>query len=131
MAFVDEHRDDYGVEPICKVVPIAPSTYYVQKTRQADPSRLPLRIYYPISAYLAETGHLIRLQNRPGNINDGTQSTGFLRELFSQMANAGKGLSSPFPHGWCIFQTVSRGSLGIQKGRVCHQSALLAVPGSP
>jgi putative transposase len=26
--FIDEHRDEYGVEPICDVLPIAPSTYY-------------------------------------------------------------------------------------------------------
>jgi hypothetical protein len=44
VAFVDDHRDDYGVEPICDVLPIAPSTYYEQKARQADPSRLPPRI---------------------------------------------------------------------------------------
>jgi hypothetical protein len=42
--FVDEQRDDYGVEPICKVLPIAPSTYYEQKARQADPDRLPPRV---------------------------------------------------------------------------------------
>ena len=36
-AFIDEHRDAYGVEPICKVLPIAPSTYYAQAARQADP----------------------------------------------------------------------------------------------
>ena len=42
-AFVDEHRDAYGVEPICAVLPIASSTYYEQKARQADPSRLPER----------------------------------------------------------------------------------------
>ncbi len=42
--FVDQHRDDYGVEPICKVLPIAPSTYYEQKARQADPGRLPRRV---------------------------------------------------------------------------------------
>jgi transposase InsO family protein len=41
--FVDDHRGQYGVEPICAVVPIAPSTYYEQKARQADPSRLPAR----------------------------------------------------------------------------------------
>ncbi len=41
--FIDEHRDVYGVEPICKVLPIAPSTYYEEKARQADPSRLPAR----------------------------------------------------------------------------------------
>ena len=42
-AFVDEHRDAYGVKPICAVLPIAPSTYYEQKARQADRSRLPER----------------------------------------------------------------------------------------
>jgi hypothetical protein len=26
IAFIDEHREVYGVEPICKVLPIAPST---------------------------------------------------------------------------------------------------------
>jgi len=41
--FIDEHRDAYGVEPICEVLPIAPSTYYEQKARQADPERLPQR----------------------------------------------------------------------------------------
>ena len=43
MTFLDDHRDAYGVESICKVLPIAPSTYYEQKTRQADPDRLPAR----------------------------------------------------------------------------------------
>ncbi len=43
MTFLDEHRDAYGVESICSVLPIAPSTYYEQKARQADPDRLPAR----------------------------------------------------------------------------------------
>ena len=43
VAFVDAHRTTYGVEPICAVLPIAPSTYYVQKARQADPTRQPAR----------------------------------------------------------------------------------------
>jgi transposase InsO family protein len=42
-AFIDEHRDVYGVEPICKVLPIAPSTYYTHAARQADPNLLPAR----------------------------------------------------------------------------------------
>ncbi|MBN2858978.1 MAG: hypothetical protein JXK93_01790 [Sphaerochaetaceae bacterium] len=42
-AFIDDHRDDYGVESICRVLPIAPSTYYEHKAREADPSRLPAR----------------------------------------------------------------------------------------
>jgi putative transposase len=42
-AFIDDHRDAYGVEPICSVLPIAPSMYYEHKARQADPSRLARR----------------------------------------------------------------------------------------
>ena len=43
VAFVDAHRAEYGVEPICAELPIAPSTYYQHKARQADPGRLPPR----------------------------------------------------------------------------------------
>ena len=43
MAFIDAHRDRYGVEPICAQLPTAPSTYYEHKARQIEPSRLPAR----------------------------------------------------------------------------------------
>ena len=43
LVFIDEHRAAYGVEPICSVLPIAPSTYYEQKARAADPNRRPAR----------------------------------------------------------------------------------------
>jgi putative transposase len=42
-AFIDDHREAYGVEPICKVLPIAPSTYYLHAARKADPSKRPAR----------------------------------------------------------------------------------------
>jgi putative transposase len=41
--FIDEHRKDYGVEPICRVLPIAPSTYRVHAARAADPQKRPDR----------------------------------------------------------------------------------------
>ena len=41
--FIDDHRREYGVESICRVLPIAPSTYYEQRSREADSSRLPMR----------------------------------------------------------------------------------------
>ena len=44
VAFIDDHREAYGVEPICRVLPIAPSTYYEQKARQADLTRRPGRL---------------------------------------------------------------------------------------
>ena len=39
IAFIDDHRDAYGVEPICKVLPIAPSTYHEHAARRADPTK--------------------------------------------------------------------------------------------
>ena len=36
--FIDENRPVYGVEPICAVVPIAPSTYYAHKAEERDPT---------------------------------------------------------------------------------------------
>ena len=43
IAFIDEHRASYGVEPICRLLPIAPSTYRACQARRDDPSRLPAR----------------------------------------------------------------------------------------
>jgi transposase InsO family protein len=43
MAFIDAHRAEHGVEPICEQLPIAPSSYYEHKAREADPGRLPPR----------------------------------------------------------------------------------------
>jgi putative transposase len=42
-AFIDDHRAVYGGEPICKVLPIAPSTYYLHATRRANPELRPAR----------------------------------------------------------------------------------------
>jgi putative transposase len=33
IAFIDDHREVHGVEPICKVLPIAPSTYYAHAAK--------------------------------------------------------------------------------------------------
>lgn len=38
VAFVDAHRNSHGVEPICRQLAIAPSTYYRHKVQQADPA---------------------------------------------------------------------------------------------
>ena len=43
ITFIDEHRAVYGVEPICRVLPIAPSTYYDHAARRAAPEKLPRR----------------------------------------------------------------------------------------
>jgi transposase InsO family protein len=42
--FVDKNKAEYGVEPICRQIQIAPSSYYEHKRRERDPDRLPDRI---------------------------------------------------------------------------------------
>ena len=41
--FIDRNRSQYGVESICRMLPIAPSTYYEYESRRRDPERLPDR----------------------------------------------------------------------------------------
>jgi transposase InsO family protein len=43
VALIDDRRVEYGVEPIWEVLPIAPSTYYAPKAREADPDPRPAR----------------------------------------------------------------------------------------
>ena len=43
IAFIADHRAAYGVEPICKVLPIAPSTYHAHAACRADPKRASAR----------------------------------------------------------------------------------------
>ena len=44
IAFIDAHRDVHGVEPICRMLPIAPSTYHAHVARRADPATAPARV---------------------------------------------------------------------------------------
>ena len=41
--FIEEQRSAYGVEPICDVLQIAPSTYYEHRARRLDPAKRPER----------------------------------------------------------------------------------------
>jgi putative transposase len=43
-AFIDDHRAVHGVEPICRVLPIAPSTYRAHAACRADPNRASARV---------------------------------------------------------------------------------------
>jgi putative transposase len=38
ITFIDDHRQEYGVEPMCRVLPIAPSTYHAHAAQRRDPS---------------------------------------------------------------------------------------------
>ena len=43
IAFIDDHREAYGVEPICQMLPIAPSTYHENVAKRRDPDKLSAR----------------------------------------------------------------------------------------
>jgi hypothetical protein len=53
--------------------------------RGFNPHRRKVPSYYPITACLAQTGHLLRIRNRSGNVHDGKASMPFLRDLFRQV----------------------------------------------
>ena len=44
IAFIEERRGAFGVEPICKLLPIAPSTYYENIAKRKDADRLSARV---------------------------------------------------------------------------------------
>ena len=54
--------------------------------RGYNPHHRKVPSYYPITAHLAETTHVLRVRNRSGNVHDGKASLGFLRELWRQLA---------------------------------------------
>jgi putative transposase len=43
VSFINQHKNEYGVESMCSVLPIAPSTYYEHARRQREPERRPAR----------------------------------------------------------------------------------------
>ena len=53
--------------------------------RGYNPHHRKVPSYYPITAYLADSGHFLRAHNRPGNVNDGSASIGFLKDVFTQV----------------------------------------------
>jgi len=48
IAFIDDHREAHGVEPICRVLPIAPSTYHARAAGRRDPAKLSARARHDV-----------------------------------------------------------------------------------
>jgi hypothetical protein len=53
--------------------------------------------YYPLLGHVAQTGHILRVKNRPGNVDDSKQSVAFLREVITGLRiTFGRGLPLEF-----------------------------------
>jgi hypothetical protein len=61
--------------------------------------------YYPLVAHLAQTGHILRLKNRPGNVHDSKQAVSFLRDLIDRLqTRLGRSLPLEFRMDAAFFQ---------------------------
>ena len=61
--------------------------------------------YYPLLAHVAQTGHILRLKNRPGNVHDSKQAVAFVRELIDSVrAGLGRALPLEFRMDAAFFQ---------------------------
>lgn len=61
--------------------------------------------YYPILAHLAQTGHILRVKNRPGNVHDSKGAVSFLRDLMEDLrGRLGKSIPLEFRMDGAFFQ---------------------------
>ena len=61
--------------------------------------------YYPLLAHVAQTGHILRLKNRPGNVHDSKQAPAFLRAMIDRVrARLGHALPLEFRMDAAFFQ---------------------------
>ena len=73
--------------------------------------------YYPLVAHLAQTGHILRLKNRPGNVHDSKQAIAFLRDLIDRLrTRLGRAVPLEFRMDAAFFQ---REILGLLARRGC------------
>ena len=73
--------------------------------------------YYPLLAHVAQTGHILRLKNRPGNVHDSKQALPFLREVIDDLRRQlGRRVALEFRMDAAFFQ---RGILQLLAARDC------------
>jgi hypothetical protein len=73
--------------------------------RGFNPHHRKVPSYYPITAYEAQSGQVLRVQNRPGNVHDGKAAVPFLRALLHQVrATLGRGYALEFRMDGAFFR---------------------------
>ncbi len=109
IAYIDDHKDRYGVEPIRAVLPIAPSIYYEHKAREADPERLPPRLQRD----QALSGEVRRVWEENFEVYGA-------RKVWRQLNREG------FPVARCTVERLMRaqGLRGVVRGRRCRTERL-------
>ena len=80
--FIEDYRALYGVEPICRMLPIASSLYYEHKAREKDAGRLPARAKR--DAELREEIRRVRSENF---------DVYGVRKVWRQLGREGKGVA--------------------------------------
>ena len=82
--------------------------------------------YYPLLAHVAQTGHILRLKNRPGNVHDSKQAVPFLREVIDDLRRQlGRRVALEFRMDAAFFQRGILASARRPGLRLCDQGRVL------
>jgi putative transposase len=105
VSFIDEHRAQYGVEPICTQLPIAPSVYYEQKAQETKPERVPPRVQRDI----AMSGQIQRVYEENFKVYGA-------RKVWRQLGREDIGIAR------CTVERLMRslGLQGVRRGKWCR-----------
>ena len=116
VSYIDAHRDRFGVESICRVLPIAPSTYHRHRQQQADPTRRSAR---------AQRDDTLRVEIQRV-YNEQHQVYG-LRKVWKQLRREGVGVAR------CTVRRLMRamGLAGAVRGRAWVTTTQAADEGRP
>jgi putative transposase len=102
IGFIDDHRKEYGVEPICRVLPIAPSTYHEHAAQRRDPERMSAR---------AKRNEVLKIEVK--RVYDSNFGVYGVRKVWWQLRREG------FPVARCTVERLMRqmGLQGVIRGR--------------
>ena len=86
--------------------------------------------YYPILAHVAQTGHILRVKNGPGNVHDSKGALAFIRELIAVSSTIGKVPAVRVPYGRSFFSERDYRPIGQNKESLRDQGAVCKVVGT-
>jgi hypothetical protein len=83
--------------------------------------------YYPLLAHLAQTGQILRLKNRPGNVHDSKGADVFVRQLITELRERLALVTAGIPHGCGLLPAKPAQAAAPPRLLLCGQGALLQV----